>query len=274
MKQSAPTPSSDPVAAVLSSRKYRDLNIPEETARELYEAAISAGQSPKEAEKTLKQKLHNIVAPYLGDPDYLRAAREMESAFSSGDSAQIQAFCLDMLNSHASTRERVDTLSEFYQRIFDLTGKPKSIFDLAAGMNPFSLPWMNLDEDTRYFAYDLNASRIDLVRNFLLLSGRESLAFHSDILIHPPNEKGDLAFLFKEAHRMEQRQRGSTRKLIDSVNVTWFLLSLPTSSLHGKFNLTERHRQLVNSIVEGSSWQISEILFNNELVFCIRKDSR
>jgi 16S rRNA (guanine(1405)-N(7))-methyltransferase len=264
----------DPVEAVLTSRKYRDLNIPVETAQELYDSAVSSGQSPKEAEKTLKQKLHNIVAPYLGDPDFTEAAGQMENAFSGGDSTRIREFCLKMLNSHASTRERVEILPEFYARIFELTGIPGSIFDLAAGMNPFSLPWMSLGVGSRYSAYDLNQPRINLVRKFLSLSGREPLAFHRDILIHPPEEKADMALLFKEAHRMEQRQRGSTRKLIEAVNVAWFLLSLPTSSLQGKYDLTSRQRNLVQTIVAGSTLQVFEVPYKNELVFCIHKVPR
>ncbi len=274
MTPTSPKSSTDPVDTVLASRKYRDLNIPVETARELYNSAISSGQTPKEAEKTLRQKLHNIVAPYLGDPDFAEAAREMENAFSSNDSTQIRGFCLKMLNTHASTRERVEILPEFYARIFELTGIPGSIFDLAAGMNPFSLPWMNLAEGIRYSAYDLNQPRINLIGKFLSLSGMETLAFHRDILIHPPEEKADMAFLFKEAHRMEQRQRGSTRKLIDAVNTAWFLLSLPTSSLQGKFDLTSRQRNLVQAFVTGSSWRVFEVAFKNELVFCICKDPR
>jgi 16S rRNA (guanine(1405)-N(7))-methyltransferase len=261
----------DPAEGVLASRKYHDLNIPLETARDLYDTAIHAGQTPKEAEKTLRQKLHNIVAPYLGDPDFIEAASEMGTAFADGDLNQIKTFCLKMLDSHASTRERVEVLEEFYPRLFELTGKPGSIYDLAAGMNPFSLPWMNLDAGSRYFAYDLNAPRIELIQQFLSHSGRDPLAYHRDILIHPPEEKGDVAFLFKEAHRMEQRQRGYVRKLIEAVDVIWFLLSLPTSSLQGKFDLTERQRRLVNSIVDGSSWQVIEVPFKNELIFCIRK---
>jgi 16S rRNA (guanine(1405)-N(7))-methyltransferase len=264
-------PDVNPVEAVLSSRKYRELDIPPETAMDLYTAAIQSGQTPKEAKKTLQQKLHNIIAPYLGDPDFVTAQTEMETAFSDADPDEISAFCLKMLKTHASTRERVEILPEFYPRIFEVTGKPESILDLASGLNPFSLPWMHLEESARYSAFDLNKPRIDLVRNFLVLSGREPLGFHSDILLHPPQEIADVAFLFKEAHRMEQRQRGSTRKLIEAVNVTWFLLSLPPNSLQGKFDLTERQEKLVQSIISGTPWQVEEVTFKNELVFCIRK---
>lgn len=261
----------DLIEDILTSRKYRKLNIPQETARDIYFIAIASGQNPKEAEKTLRQKLHNIIAPYLGEPDFAKAYAELETAFLTRDAKEIKKVCGDLLSSHASSRERLELLNEFYPHLFGLTGKPGSIFDLASGLNPFSLPWMDLKKDVEYFAYDLNEPRIKLINRFFELSGMKPLAFHQDILIHPPEGKADLAFLFKEAHRMEQRQRGCTRRLIEATRVDWFLLSLPTSSLNGKYDLIERQRRLVGAIVAGTSWSITEVLFINEIVFCINK---
>jgi 16S rRNA (guanine(1405)-N(7))-methyltransferase len=261
----------DLIEDILTTRKYRGLNIPQETARDIYSTAIASGQTPREAEKTLRQKLHNIVAPYLGEPDFDKAYTDLETVFSTGDPEEIKKVCGKLLSSHASSRERLEILDEFYPRLFCLTGKPGSIFDLASGLNPLSLPWMDLDPDVEYYAYDLNEPRIKLINRFFEQSSMKPLGFHQDILIHPPLGKADLAFLFKEAHRMEQRQRGCTRKLIEVTGVDWFLLSLPTSSLNGKHDLIERQRRLVGAIVAGTSWQVTEILFSNEIVFCINK---
>jgi len=259
---------------ILTSRKYRELNIPQETARDIYSTAIASGQTPKEAEKNLRQKLHNIVAPYLGEPDFGKANTDLETAFHSGDAEEIKKVCGNLLSSHASSRERLEILDEFYPQLFGLTGKPGSIFDLASGLNPLALPWMGLDKEVEYYAYDLNEPRIELINRFFELSGMKPLGFHQDILIHPPEGKADLALLFKEAHRMEQRQKGCTRRLIETTRVDWFLLSLPTSSLNGKYDLVERQRRLVGTILAGTPWPVTEILFSNEIVFCINKGNR
>lgn len=268
------SPEPDPAEAVLSSRKYRGLNIPAETAREILESAQQSGASAKEAEKILREKLHNIVAPYLGDPNYATAERDLEAAFLSGDSQKVKEYCEAILSTHASTRERLEILKEFYPRIFEVTGRPASILDLACGWNPFTLPWMSLPEGASYFAYDLNQPRVELTNRFLEKYQARGRAYHADVLIHPPQEKADMAFLFKEAHRMEQRKKGSTRKLMDAVSVEWFLLSLPPNSLHGKYDLAERQKSLVERIVTGSSWNIVEVSFKNEIVFCIRKEDK
>jgi len=80
----------------------------------------------------VRKKLHNIVAPYLGDPDYPLAAKTLEDAFQPGDSQAVKAACARLLATHASTLERLKILDEFYPRLFSLTGSPKTILDLAA----------------------------------------------------------------------------------------------------------------------------------------------
>jgi 16S rRNA (guanine(1405)-N(7))-methyltransferase len=261
----------DTVIKILSSKKYRDLDIPPETAREVYASALASGQSPREAEKTLRHKLHNIVAPYLGEMDYGDAEERLQAAISSHNPEELLRVCRDLLGCHASTRERLDIITDFYPRIFADTAHPRIIVDLACGLNPLALPWMNLEGDSRYFAYDLNGPRIAFLNHFFQIMGREPLGYHQDILIEPPREPATLAFLFKEAHRMEQRQKGSTRRLIESVQVEWFLLSLPTNSLSGKFDLVERQRGLVQTILQGLNWPLQEVVFANEIVFCIHK---
>jgi hypothetical protein len=49
------------------------------------------------------------------------------------------------------------------------------------------------------------------------------------------------------------------------------LVSLPTASLSGRHNLLEQQRRLVCGTCQGQPWNISEILFDNEIVFCIDK---
>ncbi len=45
----------------------------------------------------------------------------------------------EILKTHSSTKERLTAYPSLYKRIFDITGKPSSILDLACGLNPFSL---------------------------------------------------------------------------------------------------------------------------------------
>ncbi len=104
--------------AILDSRKYRDLAIPGETAESLYRQALLNGNAPREALKSVRQKLHNIVAPYLGDANFEEAAVDLDAAFKEGDENEIKSVCTRILESHASTRERLGIMETFYSQIF------------------------------------------------------------------------------------------------------------------------------------------------------------
>ena len=262
------------VAEILASRKYRSLNLPEETLRDLLAQELPRHSSSKDALKVVRQKLHNIVAPYLGDPDYPASRQALEDAFASVDSARIQAACLALLDSHASTRERIPHMEAFYNAIWQTTRTPGSIIDLACGLNPFALRWMNLPAACAYSAYDLHQPRVALIQCYLELEGRSPTAYSEDILVHPPAVQADFAFFFKEAHRFEQRQRGCNRAFWQSLNVRWLIVSLPASDLAGHHSLAEKHRQLVWDNLPGSDWPVTEIQVGNEIIFCIQKQSK
>lgn len=256
---------------ILQSKKYRGLDLPESTVRDLIAQELPRYRSRKDALEAVRAKLHNIVAPYLGDPDYDAAAHELDEAFASGSEDQVKSACERILSAHASTRERIPYLSEFYQRIFAVTGQPDTILDLACALNPFSFPWMGLPATTRYYAYDIHRPRLDLINHYFALQGLEPLAIHRDILVDPPEVPAPVAFFFKEAHRFEQRDRGSSLKMFRALHVQTLLVSLPASSLTGRHNLLERQRALVSGIVEEEGWPVKEIVVGNEVIFVIDK---
>lgn len=261
----------DLAAQVRSSRKYRGIDIPTATLHDLLHQELERRPTQQAAMHAVREKLHNIVAPYLGDPDYPAARALIEDAFQSGQAAEIRAACLKMLSSHASTRERIPLLETFYPRLWQITGQPQVVLDLACGLHPFGLPWMGLDSQTRYFSYDLHRPRVDLLNHFFGLSGFEPLAYHQDILVRPPEQSADVAFFFKEAHRFEQRRHGCNRAFWQALNVRWLLVSLPASNLTGRRSLVERQRSLVQTTLADLDWPVTEITYDNELVFCIQK---
>jgi len=254
---------------ILSSRKYRDLGLPVETVCNLLEQELPRHRSQKDALDAVRQKLHNIVAPYLGDPDYPEAARKLEQAFASPDPEAVRQACRATLAAHASTRERLALLDGFYSRLWQVTGLPRTLLDLACGLHPFSFLWMRLPLSTCYYAYDIVRPRVDLINRYFSLQGLQPLAAVQDILVEPPAVEADVALFFKEAHRFEQRQHGCNRPFWQALRVSWLLVSLPTESLAKKHNLLEGHRRLVYNTLDGLNWPVTELEFEGEIVFCI-----
>lgn len=261
------------VAKVLSSRKYRGLNIPEATVLDLIHHAQEQSNDSREVDHILREKMHNLMAPYLGDPDYAACQLELNAAYSSDDKTQIKVVCQKILSAHASTKERLPILDDFYERLFAYTGRPKVILDLACALNPFALPWMSLTPDTLYYAYDLHQPRLDVINHLFQLNGMPPLAICQDILVDTPIIKADVAFFFKEAHRFELRRHGCNREFWQRIQAKHLLVSLPTTSLTGSHPKIDQHRRLVTDTIAGLPWQVHEIEFENELVFCIEKET-
>lgn len=259
------------ICELLNSRKYRALGLPEDTVRDLLRQEMPKYSSTEEAFKAVRKKLHNIVAPYLGDVDYLSANEELKRAFNASDPSQVKEVCEKLLRSHVSTRERLPYLRTFYERLFSVTGVPNSVLDLACGMNPFAFPWMGLSLSVSYHAYDIHRSRVALINQYFCLQGLSPLAEVRDVLVDPPMIQADVAFFFKEAHRFEQRRHGCNRDFWRALRVKWLLVSLPIMDLTGHHSMVERQRALVERTLASLSWSVTELLFESELVFCIRR---
>ncbi len=257
------------VTAVKQSRKYGDTSA--ETIRELAEEAARQHKKPKAAVKAVRSRLHSIMAPYLGDPDYAQEARRLDEAFAAGDAAQIEAVCRDALHAHLSTRERLPILTEFYERIFGVTGKPRSLMDIACGLNPLALRWMGLDLPLDFYAYDIHEPRIDFINHYFQLESLPPLAKVQDVALEPPQKRVDVALFLKEMPRFERNYHGRGRPLLEAVRADFLVVSYPSVSTHGGRNLTSRYREFMYQLIAGYDWPVTELLFEGELVFVLDK---
>ncbi|MDF1519556.1 MAG: hypothetical protein RQ728_00990 [Brevefilum sp.] len=259
------------IKRILDMKKYRDSGLNPDTIRDLILQEAPHQTSSKKLLKFVKRKLHNIVAPYLGEPDYEKLRDELKQIINTTpDSPEIKSFCETVLSEHASTAERLPYMEAFYIQLFQQTGIPHTILDLACGLQPLAFPWMGLPLSVKYHAYDIIQPRVDFINDFFETIGVAPLAENRDILVNPPDIKADLALIFKEAHRMEKRQPGCNRGLWAELDVKTLAVSLPTQDLSGTHSLLEQHRTLVlDNLTEGHN--VEEIVIENEIVFLIRK---
>ena len=258
------------VVAIKQSRKYRDTS--EETIRQLAVEAVIEHKKSKPAEKAVRKRLHSIMAPYLGDPDYAAARRLLTDSFVGGDEKIIRAACRDLMYTHLSTRERLPILDTFYRDIFAVTGPPRRLLDIACGLNPLAFPWMGLPAaGTDFIAYDIHEPRVDFLNHYFILQGLPPLAFVKDVAVGAPAESGDVALFLKEMPRFERNYAGHGRNLLNAIDARWLVVSFPTISTHGGRNLTNRYREFFHQIIDGSGWPVTELLFDTELVFCAEK---
>ena len=259
------------VDEILDSKKYRQAGLNRQTVTDLIHQEAGHHTSHKKLIKAVRRKLHNIVAPYLGEPDYDDLSSRLEKINNpSLDSPELQAICYEALSQHASTAERIPHMDSFYNQLFSETGTPEILLDLACGLKPLAFPWMGLPITTRYHAYDIRQPRIDFINRFFRKIDIVPLAENRDILVNPPDIQADLALFFKEAHRFEKRQPGCNRSFWANLKVAILAVSLPATDLSGRHSLIPQHRKLVDDNLPRHH-TVRELILENEIVFLIEK---
>ena len=249
--------------------KYRGVGVPEATVRSLVKQGLASGADIKTTEKAARMKLHNIIAPYLGDLDYEKAAADFMAV--KDDPEQLAIFCFDGLERHASTRERGRDIAGMYAALFGKLGETRSIYDLACGLHPLGLPFTGLPRETIYRAYDLHGPRAAFLDIFIKGIGYAGGCFHRDIYAEPPAEPADAAFFFKEAHRLEKREPGATVRLIDGVPVKKFVASLPISGMSGRRRLSGIYENMIVSYADKNGFDMDTMEYGNEVFYIIDK---
>ena len=251
--------------------KYRNVEIPVETVKSLVDLSLPLCKNSDDLEKRVREKIHNIVALYLGDIDYEKAKDEFR--LIKGNQASIKEFSRQALVCHASTNERGQDLTGLYQLLFSRIGPVKTIGDLACGLHPLGLPFMELPLNTAYFAYDLNKARVDFLNVFITEQGYGGGCYHQDILINPPPVNFDVAFFFKEAQRFEKRKPGALPDFLDSIKASKIVVSLPLQTLGRRGQMFPKYEKILNEYSEKRSWVLDSLSFGNEVFYVIDRAS-
>src|SRR3989344_9556167 len=95
--------------------------------------------------KNVRAQLHRSYASYQtknkkNREDYLQ---ELQIAVEKNDEQQIRTITKKLLAIAISTKERTSDYETIYKNIFAETGKPTTVIDLGAGLNPLSFPFMH-----------------------------------------------------------------------------------------------------------------------------------
>lgn len=257
-------------AMVIASRKYARLHP--DTIRRIAARELAAHpRAPlKELAKATRRGLHQVTSAFERQPDYEPAFQRLAAAFAGGSPSDIRAACRHALALHASTRERLPILDEFYARLWQRTGVPASILDLGCGLNPLSLPWMDLPPGARYEAFDVDGAGIEFVNRFLHLAGREPPARWQDILARPPTFPADVALLLKSGPSLEHQEKAAMLRLIRTLPARVVVVSFAVASLGGRDRgMVSHYRRRFLSLAAEQGWTVDELSFATEMVFIV-----
>lgn len=195
----------------------------------------------KDAVKAAKNKLHQVFGAFLGKGDLKKIEKSLAQIPPKPGRDGLRDIALEIMRFHASTRERIPVLERFYQELFARTGKPKKVLDLACGLNPFSIQWLDLEPGGEYYGIDIDTRLIHLVNVFFQHFDKPYKAACADILVSLPpviqEYRAEMVLILKTLPSLEQQEKGAAEKLLQSLkalNARWIVVSFPVKSLSGR----------------------------------------
>ena len=220
----------DPMLEKLLHSKNYQCVCPD-AVRRIYAECCQKYKKPRDAEKAAREQLHGLTGAFLTRDESAACMHDMQ-AWATGGRNDIDLE--RALTRHASTRERLPLgrMDGMYAHIFEVTGAPTSVLDLACGLNPLYLgargiPTVGVDVSGEAVK-DVNAcaSNYDLPVH----------AVCADLLCENavPRERHDLALLFKILPLLERQRSGAALDVMRAVNAKFLAVSFPTRTLGGR----------------------------------------
>jgi 16S rRNA (guanine(1405)-N(7))-methyltransferase len=258
------------VRSVVASQKYRAVS--EDLIRRIGLRELAARRSLKEAVKATRNTLHQVAGAYLdGRPDYASWAELLAGTAQAGGS-ELRQTCRQIMQHHASTRERATILGTFYTTALAGLQPIRSVLDVACGLNPLALPWMPLAADATYYACDIYSDMVAFLNDFFRLAGARGQAQVCDLVADPPRQKVDLALVLKALPPLEQIEKRAGLNLLHALNAHYLLVSFPARSLGGRDKgMVENYANRFLALAQAEGWPVERFEFATELVFRVRK---
>lgn len=259
------------VNGVLCSTKYHAVNP--DLVRHIGSQELMKRNNAKEALKATKNKLHQVGGAYFdGREDYAAWLRELAVAVQVNDRAALQRTCRNIMMYHASTRERLPILDQFYSTILANIVPIHSVLDIACGLNPMAIPWLPLAEDATYYACDIFTSLGDFLNQYLQLIHVRGHVRTCDVIRSCPPEEVDVAFVLKAIPCLEQIDKQAGYRLLRTINARYLVVSFPVYSLGGRSKgMTAYYKAHFHELVDNASWNVQSFEFPTELVFVVQK---
>jgi 16S rRNA (guanine(1405)-N(7))-methyltransferase len=256
------------VAAVQSSAKYA--TIAPDFVRRLSAEELRKYPRLKEAVKATKNRLHQVAGAYLtAPPNYEQWLARLSAAPTLDERREV---CRALMQTHASTRERLPILDEFYRIALAELAPVHSVIDLACGLNPLAIPFMPLAENAAYYACDIYTDLADFLNRAFPLLGVSGSAWAADVTQVIPDQRADLAIIVKAIPCLQQLDKGIGARLLDGINAGHILVSYPAQSLGGSSKgMRANYEAQFTELVAGKGWVVRRYDFATELAFLVTK---
>lgn len=259
------------IRQVLGKKKYQHLDA--DLVAFIAGAEVKKRASLKEAVKATTNKLHQVAWAYWNDqPAYSAHAKELANLPPDIHAGDSRAFCFRLMQEHASTRERLPILSDFYHALLDDIQPVNSILDLACGFNPLALGWMPIDPTAAYTACDIFQDMTDFLQAFFDHFQKNGKAGLCNLLTRIPQEKAQVALLLKTLPCLEQAEKDSARRILTGIDARSLIVSFPVRSIGGKEKgMLAHYASQFESLLSDLGWDYKKFLFESELAYRVER---
>jgi len=104
---------------------------------------IARTRAYKDAANRARRTIYYGLRRYKEDDDQYQKLVDKLAAASAG-SPESNELINDIIQSHASTRERAADLAEFYAKLWELAGPVETLLDVGCGVQPLTFPFDSL----------------------------------------------------------------------------------------------------------------------------------
>jgi len=256
--------------AVLSNKKY------DQVSKSLVNR-IAAEEHPKykdlkTATKKVRMRLHRLTGAFLQPSLGYAQLLDNYKAILESDLGARKSALKQIMRTHASTQERLPFLERFFQETLASIPKPKSILDLACGLNPLAIPFMPFHSTPLYFACDVIEPEIEFLQQWFHFEKIDGIAFLCDLLVEIPQQEADLTLMLKTLPILDQVDPDFSRNLLNHLNSKYILISYPTKSLGGRSKgMAQTYSNSFNELIQEFSFQVQRFDFPNEIAFLLTR---
>jgi 16S rRNA (guanine(1405)-N(7))-methyltransferase len=244
----------------------------DETLLRMASWAAARHASPKEALKAAKRKLHQVCGAYCDKWDLRRVAEIVQALPDEPGADVVRSACRDVLQHHASTRERTASLDLMLSAVLQAAGPVMSLLDLACGLGPFMLPWMALSPGIEYHAVDIDTRLIGILDAFLMKLGLRGGARCGDLIVSVPDTAVDVALLLKALPCLEQQEKGAGLRILPRIRARRLVVSFPTQSLGGRSKgMAQHYESYLHGLAASLHFSVQPHCFPSETFYVLTR---
>lgn len=183
-----------------------------------------------------------------------------------------------ILSSNRSTKERLDIYQDLYEKIFEISGKPRAIIDFGCGLNPISSVF--IEKPFVYYCYDINEQDSNLINKFFKIKGIEGRAFVinlEEIKNYQNIPQADIGFMFKFIDTIEEgiNNHKLAEEIVKKVleKIKYLVVSFATKTLSGK-SMMYSNRGWFERMLKRLELEFRKLEFNNEIFYIVKSKNQ